>query len=294
MLRHATSTHVAAALGIVALCLQAQAAYAATPDYKTYHTQQKFQARIDFAAVNVPLLNEAICHETNVERAKHGRRALPTRPVLEKAAQLHADLMVRDGFFAHQHPSLKEYKTPMERNRLAGVLNPKPAENIAVVIGFPYKSKQKVYGSGRGNFSLTPNGPLLKAHTYVGLARAALNQWMNSPGHRKNILSASAVSMGCAARFTWHDVNFPAFKAVQNFQFYEPVRTGASSEVQATVQVKEAAPAARPPKAVVQKQAPQTKTTRRTRRVVTTTTTTKIVDGKKTVEVVEEVQEFEE
>jgi hypothetical protein len=49
---------------------------------------------------------------------------------------------------------------------------------------------------------------------------------MNSPGHRKNILSKDALQLGCGAAFflTTEFNDMPTFYIVQNFQCFEPVQ----------------------------------------------------------------------
>jgi len=49
-------------------------------------------------------------------------------------------------------------------------------------------------------FSYEPEGDPIKPHTYVGFALSLLDHWMNSPGHRKNILDKNPAHLGCAAR----------------------------------------------------------------------------------------------
>lgn len=266
-------------------------AYITQASWKNYHTKKAFQQTIDFNNVNTKKLTAAIFHETNVRRVRHGLRPVAYHGTLEVAAQLHADLMVRDNFFSHYHPKNKRFRSPVDRNRAVGVKNPFPAENIAVAIGFPYRSKQSVYHRGNGRYSLTPRGPIIPPHTYVGLARSVLTQWMNSPGHRRNILNPKAVSLGCGARFSWYN-QFPSFKSVQNFQFYKPVKTTRSARA-----VKQPGPTRTTSRAntsandVQAKQAvlrrPVKRTRPQTRPSATTTTTTThtktVITRKKTV-----------
>ena len=265
--------------------------YITKASWKNYHTKKAFQQTIDFNNVNTKKLTAAIFHETNVRRVRHGLRPVAYHGTLEVAAQLHADLMVRDNFFSHYHPKNKRFRTPVDRNRAVGVTNPFPAENIAVAIGFPYRSKQSVYHRGNGRYSLTPRGPIIPPHTYVGLARSVLTQWMNSPGHRRNILNPKAVSLGCGARFSWYN-QFPSFKSVQNFQFYKRVKTTRSAR--AVVQPRPTQQRANtPPNDVQAKQAvlrrptqrktQPKRTTNTTTRTTTTTHSKTIITRKKTV-----------
>ena len=196
---------------------------AAGADWRSYADMRLFQETIDPTRLDKNRLNAACYHETNARRVSQGLKALPYHEALESAAQIYAEVMVRDNFFAHHHPTNASLRAPEDRGRAAGILNPKLAENIAITIGLRYRSGETVYPRGQGRFSRTPDGPIIPMHTYASFAREVLDQWMASPGHRKNILAREAVALGCGASFFWQD-GFPAFKAVQNFQFFEPVR----------------------------------------------------------------------
>jgi uncharacterized protein YkwD len=97
----------------------------------------------------------------NRERAAHGERALVTNAHLEAAAQGHSNSMVADDYFEHVGPN---GLTPLARVRAAGYLrNPRAGyaigENIA-------------YGT-----------------LWLATPQAIVSAWMNSPGHRANILN---------------------------------------------------------------------------------------------------------
>ena len=98
----------------------------------------------------------------NSERTRRGLRALSENPRLDFAATGHAVDMVRRHYFSHTSP---EGTTFVDRIRASGYLSGARwwtvGENIA-------------WGAGT---SATPS--------------AIFNAWMNSPGHRANILSRS-------------------------------------------------------------------------------------------------------
>jgi uncharacterized protein YkwD len=58
------------------------------------------------------------------------------------------------------------------------------------------------------------------------LGDALLRDWMNSREHKKNILSRDARQLGCGVAFyTNAEFNdMPSCMAVQDFQWYNPVR----------------------------------------------------------------------
>jgi Cysteine-rich secretory protein family/TerD domain len=101
---------------------------------------------------------------TNAERARHGLRPLTFDARLAQAAQAHSADMVRRGFFAHENPDGRQV---WDRAVAAGYAYRKVAENIAA--GQP-------------------------------TAREVVLGWMNSPGHRANILDGelAQIGVGCA------------------------------------------------------------------------------------------------
>ena len=184
-----------------------------------------FQEAVDPENFDASKARAACFYATNEQRAKHGKKALERNALLEASAQLHADRMTNKGFFSHEDPHSKALRTPDDRGRKVGVPNPKFAENIAFVTTIDYESGRPVYGrGGPGKYSYTPDGPLVPTHTYASLARDTLEGWMNSPGHRRNILDGNALELGCGFAFIWKN-SFPSANAVQNFQLYEPVAT---------------------------------------------------------------------
>ncbi|HEY0814257.1 MAG TPA: CAP domain-containing protein [Pseudonocardia sp.] len=101
---------------------------------------------------------------TNAERARHGVPPLTVDARLAHAAQAHSADMVRRSFFAHENPDGRQV---WDRAVAAGYLYRKVAENIAA----GQRSAQEVV---------------------LG--------WMNSPGHRANILDGelTQIGVGCA------------------------------------------------------------------------------------------------
>ncbi|WP_232668665.1 CAP domain-containing protein [Pseudonocardia sp. TRM90224] len=97
---------------------------------------------------------------TNVERARHRLRPLTVDARLTAAAQAHTEDMVRRGFFAHENPDGKQV---WDRALAAGYAYRKVAENIAA-------------------------GQRTAAEVVQG--------WMDSPGHRRNILDGDLTQIG--------------------------------------------------------------------------------------------------
>jgi uncharacterized protein YkwD len=96
----------------------------------------------------------------NAARKKAGLRPVTPNALLDKAAQRHAEDMLARGYFAHQSPS---GTTVRERARAAGYEWHSIGENIA----FGQTSVDEV-----------------------------METWLNSPGHRKNILTPGFAELG--------------------------------------------------------------------------------------------------
>lgn len=181
----------------------------------------RLAARIDFDAVDQPLLAAAIFAETNARRADRGIAPLRGHRLLGVMAQRHADRMVEHDFYSHRDPLDRALARPDDRGRRVGIHNPHIGENIhdhrAIVADGP------VYPLGKGRFAATPDGPPLPAYTYRSLARAIVDEWMASSGHRENILRRDARQLGVGVRFYWRDGGWPFVKAVQDFQVFDDV-----------------------------------------------------------------------
>lgn len=112
------------------------------------------------------IMNE-IVRLSNIEREKHGAQSLEADPYLEKAATGHSKEMAELDFFSHTSPTAGR-ETPSQRIKLTGILPRATAENIASFTG----------------------------HSESSLAQKAVTGWMNSPGHRRNLLDPTYTHIG--------------------------------------------------------------------------------------------------
>jgi len=181
---------------------------------------------IDFDNLNYKILNYAIFLKTNEARKRNNLPPLEYNLILEEMAMMHSKDMVNKRFFSHENPYDRNKKTIIDRAYMVGIKNPNIAENIAEAFGLQYQSNTRIFLRGKGKFSYTADGDLISPHTYLSLANQIVDTWLNSPGHKKNILSPSAVQIGCGAWLYFDSAfNFmPSFKITQNFQLYEPIK----------------------------------------------------------------------
>lgn len=97
---------------------------------------------------------------TNVERSRRGLAALSVDARLDVAAQQHSADMVRRGFFAHQNPDGAQ------------------VWDRALAAGYPYRKVAENIAAGQRD------------------AAEVVHGWMNSPGHRANILDGELTQIG--------------------------------------------------------------------------------------------------
>jgi uncharacterized protein YkwD len=122
------------------------------------------------AAQRLQAIDQALLAQLNEVRADHGLRPLVLSNALQRAAAYQSQSMLTGGFFAHDAPN-----GPTFNSRLKRFYRP---------------------AAGRGGWSVGEN--LL--YTSGGLdAGEAIQVWMGSPGHRKNMLDPSWREVGVAA-----------------------------------------------------------------------------------------------
>ncbi len=180
---------------------------------------------IDFEHPDYRRLNAAIFFATNEQRRLIRLRLLTYSAKLEESAAMHSKDMCDKNFFGHNNPGDRKKREPNDRARLVGIPNPYLAENIATAFGLQYEQGRDVVVKGAGKFSYPGRADLIPPHTYLSVADALLKSWMNSEGHRKNILSEKALQLGCGTCM-YLDKGFnlmPTFIATQNFQEYEEI-----------------------------------------------------------------------
>lgn len=144
---------------------------------------------MDHAKMDVGLLNAAIFFATNAEREKQKLPIFQTSRALTACAYEHSRDMALENFFSHENPNDPSKRTAWQRMEAKGLKSGERAENIAM---------------------RTTNGL-----TYLAFADEMVKLWMNSPGHRVNILNRNLLFLGCGT----HACTCPKFHvyATQNF-----------------------------------------------------------------------------
>ncbi|MCG6882652.1 MAG: CAP domain-containing protein [Silicimonas sp.] len=167
--------------------------------------------------INQALLDKAVRVEVNYHRCRAGLRPLqPAGPTLVKQARRHSQWMARRQKLAHVS-GVRGASTLKERVRSAGIRATYGAENIGMIHRYRIDDKRiKIVSAGRCQFA-TRSGQILPSHTYASLARYSVQRWMNSPGHRKNILNRDVSRVSTAASFDPKARYCGLFWMTQNF-----------------------------------------------------------------------------
>lgn len=117
--------------------------------------------------LNIPNISDVQTLETevvklvNAERSKRGLQTLQQDWQVSRVARYKSQDMINKGYFAHQSPT---FGSPFKMMESFNIKFSAAAENIA----YGQRTPQEV-----------------------------MNSWMNSPGHRNNILSPIYTHMGC-------------------------------------------------------------------------------------------------
>lgn len=112
------------------------------------------------AATAINALENEVIRLTNIERSKRGLATLKTNWQLSRCARYKSQDMINRGYFAHQSPT---YGSPFDMIESFGISMAAGGENIAM----GQRTPQEV-----------------------------VKAWMNSPGHRGNMLSTAFTEIG--------------------------------------------------------------------------------------------------
>jgi uncharacterized protein YkwD len=188
-------------------------------DFKSFRQQPRASREIDFDQIDIPLLAAAVFHETNRRRSEQNLPALRYRREAQEAAEIQAQGMAQANRVAHEHPD-QALRDLADRVAHVGLRPAFAAENVAMTFGIQYQSGRPVYPRQQQAstvFSYSPDGPAIKAHTYLSYAESLVDQWMDSPGHRKNILHKTPEEMGTGHVHGINDIGMDVFYSVQVF-----------------------------------------------------------------------------
>ncbi|NEO36116.1 MAG: CAP domain-containing protein [Moorea sp. SIOASIH] len=147
-------------LGLSEIALQSSSVVANTYSNNTLQRGSQEQITVVTSSSSLAKFNTELLGLTNAERRKAGLPPLQLSAELSQAAQLHAEDMVRNGFFSHTGSDGSKIS---DRAKAAGYLYSYVGENIAAGYSTPAQT---------------------------------IRQWMGSTGHRRNILKPQYQEIG--------------------------------------------------------------------------------------------------
>lgn len=196
--------------------------YTLTPE--AFFKLPELQARITADSVKYPLLDAALFHRTNQERAKAHLPLFTFNNRLHTMAHDHSQEMASLHYFAHESPTPANASLA-DRLKNAGLAPQTAGENIAVLPAREMGSGQYIIQGDPPNeiYIDKQSHKRLDYYTYAEFADAALTQWMNSPPHKADILNKSFLYLGAAAaRGDYQDQD--SLYLTQNFASNVPPR----------------------------------------------------------------------
>lgn len=163
-----------------------------------YGHNPAFDARIEVAQFDRALMAQAIFHETNRVRSRFKLPAFRHRPKLDDAADLEAAVGRVYQPPSHHNP-FPMIGTPLARVQFVGLNPGRVAENIALLPIQDTRGAVMIVRGGKSRYVRPGSDIPVPAMTYREFAAAVLELWMNSPGHRANLMNPDLIYLGCSA-----------------------------------------------------------------------------------------------
>jgi len=144
------------------------------------------QEEIQADNFNRTLLEAALFHAGNEARIAQGKEVLVWNTILNKAARHQSDLMANGQVLSHTWRRPHNSRKLVDRVELFGGRFSALGENIAqfYLLDIP---ENEEYSLRSGIFT-DEHGHKINNKSYKKLAEGCIKAWMNSPGHRENLL----------------------------------------------------------------------------------------------------------
>lgn len=177
-----------------------------------------YDTAIPATSIDQALFGEAILHYTNERRCASGLNPLRADSGLTTAATGHSQDMARLNFFGHDSPVPGKGKFH-DRMRQAGVSFTAAAENLGRNSLLSLDSGRQFYVIDRAScqFTYQQGGAPIAPHTYRSLAQEFVTSWINSPGHRANLLGSQYTRLGSGGALKANAANCGDIVATQKF-----------------------------------------------------------------------------
>ncbi len=149
---------------------------------KPYTLENITKNNINYFYANIPLLERKVHNLVNSEREKFGLSKLSWSPKINLVARKHSEDMVKRNYFEHESPEGHDFSW---RYLQAGIYC-----NIQVG-NYIYEGGENIFQGWTYKRIWYKNGIEISKDWYTidEIAKIIVESWMNSSGHRKNILT---------------------------------------------------------------------------------------------------------
>jgi uncharacterized protein YkwD len=148
--------------------------------------------RIDVSRFDKALVARQVFEKTNAERRRAGLQPFAWLDQLAVAATGHSEDMAAKDYFSHDGKGWFNKSHMTDRLQSQGVQGVATAENIAMLPVYRrWQTRTRYDAQGNASQTLETEGD-----NYDQLTTWAVDQWMQSPGHRKNILDPQLARLG--------------------------------------------------------------------------------------------------
>lgn len=170
---------------LICLSAEAQGVWYSQSANEFWGNQEVNQV-IDPSNFNQSLLEAALFHAGNQARESKGKKALSWNPILNKSARHQSGLMAKSQKLSHNWRRPKNSRKLIDRIELFDGHFKAFGENIAQF----YLLDIPEYGNYyfRDTSFYASDGQKIDNKTYAKLANECIEAWMNSRGHRENLL----------------------------------------------------------------------------------------------------------
>ncbi|MEO1537501.1 MAG: CAP domain-containing protein [Pseudomonadota bacterium] len=175
------------------------------------------QTIVPASRIDQQLVSDAVRAEVNYHRCRAGLAGVSSAGApLAKEARAHSSWMAKSQQLTHRS-TVAGRASLKQRIKASGLPFRTGSENIGMVHRYQIDNRRfKIVNASNCKFA-TQQGTPLPAHSYATLARHIVNLWMDSPGHRRNILDRDAKKVSTAVAFDPNAQYCGRFWLTQNF-----------------------------------------------------------------------------
>lgn len=188
--------------------------------WRTFNQLQIIHEKLDPSDIDYSLLHAAVFYVTNEYRVQNQLKPFQYATKMELVAAGHAADMVKYNFYGHQS-KIRNKRKLRDRFQIQGLNPVMIGENISSTAALQYEYGRKVERpQSPGVFVYqTSKSEIVPMHSYISYAREIVRLWMESPGHRANILNPSFTYLGTGSAVYGEKsfYNMPYFMNVQCF-----------------------------------------------------------------------------